>query len=94
LELAEDPFRSSPLWYGDHFRRWLAEVALSAAIQARELSAEEQQALRDYDAGEIAYAKERGGMRPITERGLFREIVDLLFPNLFRSADFRAPDQP
>lgn len=84
LESAADAFCSSPLGDGDDFHQWLVTIALPAALQSRELSDEEQQVLRDYDAGEIAQEKERGGVRPLTNRGLFREFVELLFPQRCR----------
>jgi hypothetical protein len=43
---------SVPLWHEDKFRRWMAEIALPAALHEREVPA--RMALREYDANETA----------------------------------------
>ncbi len=83
LHSAEDAFRFSPLWQQDQFRQWLACVALPASLEPRDLTADEQVAHRDYDAGEIAQEKERGGMRPLTEQGIFQEFLHVILAFLF-----------
>lgn len=50
---ADMAFDQSPFGAGDHFREWLLDFALAAAFEVRELTAKEQEALREYNASEI-----------------------------------------
>lgn len=55
---ADMAFDQSPLGEGDHFREWLLDVAVPAAYEGREMTASEREALREYDATEVAVMRD------------------------------------
>jgi hypothetical protein len=58
LAYADMAFDQSPLGEGDHFREWLLDVAVPAAFEGREMTASEREALREYDATEVAVMRD------------------------------------
>jgi hypothetical protein len=50
---ADMAFDQSPLGEEDHFREWLLDYAVPIAYEGREMTPEEREALREYDASEI-----------------------------------------
>ena len=58
LDAADAAFDQSPLVTRDHFRRWLIEVAVPAAIAERMLTDEEASRFREYSLTEIIRERE------------------------------------
>jgi len=59
ISAADSAFDQSPLVEKDHFREWLLDYAIPIAVEDREMSQQEQNALREYDAGQICQERER-----------------------------------
>jgi hypothetical protein len=55
---ADMAFDQSPLGGEERFREWLLDFAVSAAFEGREMTANEREALRQYDASEIPVMKD------------------------------------
>ena len=60
MSAATTAFDQSPLGERENFRHWLLEVAVPAAYEDRELTAEEQRAFRSYDEAELRAQREKG----------------------------------
>lgn len=71
IHMADVAFDQSPLGEADHFRSWLFEVAIPAAVQQRELNEAEQTAFRDYNASQIGVTRKEDG-HPTRIRSVFR----------------------
>ena len=52
-------FDQSPLGSKDHFREWLFDYAVLSSFEHRTLTDSEQNALREYDAGEVSKMREQ-----------------------------------
>jgi hypothetical protein len=60
---ADMAFDQSPLCEEDHFREWLLDVAVPAAFEDREMTATEQEALKEYAASQIPLMRDEEAER-------------------------------
>jgi hypothetical protein len=60
VSAADAAFDQSPLVEKDHFREWLLDFAIPIAVKDHEMTQQEQNALREYDSGQICKYRGRG----------------------------------
>jgi hypothetical protein len=64
---ADMAFDQSPFAESDHFREWLLDFAVPAAFEGREMTSDERESLREYDASEILVLRDEHSAEGLPE---------------------------
>jgi hypothetical protein len=60
-------FDQSPFAESDHFREWLLDFTVPAAFEGREMTSDERESLREYDASEILVLRDEHSAEGLPE---------------------------